>query len=192
MAKRAAETLRSLVGDHDPLDPPARRVPFRRAAPVGRRRQGRSRWNSCLVILDEPTAALGVAQTRQVLEAREAARRAGARRCPHPPQPPRHLRGRDAGSPSFGSATTSVSTSAPATSQQEACTAITAGIPHEGRGDRRDRRRRSDDPPGPTSSLQGSRRRTHSRANRVLGSAPRATSYLEISAVSCRSSSARS
>ena len=25
-------------------------------------------WNSRLVILDEPTAALGVAQTRQVLE----------------------------------------------------------------------------------------------------------------------------
>ena len=36
-------------------------------------------WNSRVVILDEPTAALGVAQTRQVLDARQAARRAGAR-----------------------------------------------------------------------------------------------------------------
>ncbi len=34
-------------------------------------------WNSKLVILDEPTAALGVAQTRQVLEPRPPAGRAG-------------------------------------------------------------------------------------------------------------------
>ncbi len=36
-------------------------------------------WNSRLVILDEPTAALGVAQTRQVLDLVQAPRRAGPR-----------------------------------------------------------------------------------------------------------------
>ena len=51
-------------------------------------------WNSRVVILDEPTAALGVAQTEQVLELVQPARRAGARRRPHLAQPPRHLRGR--------------------------------------------------------------------------------------------------
>ena len=51
-------------------------------------------WNSKLVILDEPTAALGVAQTEQVLAARPAPRRAGARGRDHLPQPARHLRDR--------------------------------------------------------------------------------------------------
>ena len=51
-------------------------------------------WNSRLVILDEPTAALGVAQTRQVLDlvARLAAQGLGGRH--HLPQPARRLRGR--------------------------------------------------------------------------------------------------
>ncbi len=51
-------------------------------------------WNSRLVILDEPTAALGVAQTRQVLDLVQAPRRTGARRRDHLAQPARHLRGR--------------------------------------------------------------------------------------------------
>ena len=51
-------------------------------------------WNSKLVILDEPTAALGVAQTEQVLElVRRLADRGLARRA-HQPQPQRRLRGR--------------------------------------------------------------------------------------------------
>ena len=51
-------------------------------------------WNSRLVILDEPTAALGVAQTQQVLDLVSAPRRSGARRRPDLAQPPRHLRRR--------------------------------------------------------------------------------------------------
>ena len=50
-------------------------------------------WNSRLVILDEPTAALGVSQTEQVL-ALVSPRRAGACGRPDLAQPPRHLRGR--------------------------------------------------------------------------------------------------
>ena len=38
-------------------------------------------WNSKLVILDEPTAALGVAQTRQVLDLVQAPRRAAVSAC---------------------------------------------------------------------------------------------------------------
>ena len=48
-------------------------------------------WNSRLVILDEPTAALGVAQTAQVLELVGASRRAGPCRRPDFAQPARHL-----------------------------------------------------------------------------------------------------
>ena len=51
-------------------------------------------WNSRLVILDEPTAALGVAQTRAGARPRRAPRRAGPRGRAHLAQPPRHLRGR--------------------------------------------------------------------------------------------------
>ena len=51
-------------------------------------------WNSRLVILDEPTAALGVAQTQQVLELVERLAAPGARRRPDLAQPARHLRGR--------------------------------------------------------------------------------------------------
>ena len=51
-------------------------------------------WNSRVVILDEPTAALGVAQTRQVLEPRTAPGRAGSRRRNRHAQPPRRVRGR--------------------------------------------------------------------------------------------------
>ena len=53
-------------------------------------------WNSKLVILDEPTAALGVAQTEQVLA---LVRRLGGARPlgrDHLPQPARHLRDGDA------------------------------------------------------------------------------------------------
>ena len=51
-------------------------------------------WNSRVVILDEPTAALGVAQTAPGARARQAPRRAGARGDPDLPQPARRLRGR--------------------------------------------------------------------------------------------------
>ena len=51
-------------------------------------------WNSKLVILDEPTAALGVAQTEQVLSLVERLGRAGARGHSHLAQSPRHVRGR--------------------------------------------------------------------------------------------------
>ena len=47
-----------------------------------------------VVILDEPTAALGVAQTEQVLAARPAAGRRRRRRGHHQPQPRRRVRGR--------------------------------------------------------------------------------------------------
>ena len=47
-----------------------------------------------LVIMDEPTAALGVAQTRQVLEPDQAARLAGGRGARRLAQPERRLRGR--------------------------------------------------------------------------------------------------
>ena len=51
-------------------------------------------WNSRVVILDEPTAALGVAQTRPGARPRQAPRRAGPRGDPDLAQPARHLRGR--------------------------------------------------------------------------------------------------
>ena len=51
-------------------------------------------WNSRLVILDEPTAALGVAQTEQVLELVKRLAEQGLARRPDLPQPARHLRGR--------------------------------------------------------------------------------------------------
>ena len=52
-------------------------------------------WNSRLVILDEPTAALGVAQTEQVLGARQPPRRAGTRGRPDLSQPSRRVRDGD-------------------------------------------------------------------------------------------------
>jgi len=67
MAKRTAETLRSLaVTTISSIRQPV-------ASLSGGQRQSVAvakavQWNSRLVILDEPTAALGVAQTRQVLE----------------------------------------------------------------------------------------------------------------------------
>ena len=51
-------------------------------------------WNSKLVILDEPTAALGVAQTQQVLELVKRLAAPGALGRPHLAQPQRRLRGR--------------------------------------------------------------------------------------------------
>ena len=55
------------VRHHHPLRAPDRRGAVRRPAPVRRGRQGRD-VELALVILDEPTAALGVAQTKQVLD----------------------------------------------------------------------------------------------------------------------------
>ena len=51
-------------------------------------------WNSRLVILDEPTAALGVAQTQQVLELVERLAQQGLAVVLDLAQPPRHLRRR--------------------------------------------------------------------------------------------------
>ena len=50
-------------------------------------------WDSKVVMLDEPTAALGVAQTRAGARPGAAPRRAGPRRRPHQPQHGRRLRG---------------------------------------------------------------------------------------------------
>ena len=52
---------------HGPLDPPAGGVALRRPAPGRRGRQAVLR-EAQLVIMDEPTAALGVTQTRVVLD----------------------------------------------------------------------------------------------------------------------------
>ena len=51
-------------------------------------------WEPKMVMLDEPTAALGVAQTAQVLDADPAPARAGARRRGDQPQPRRRVRSR--------------------------------------------------------------------------------------------------
>ena len=53
-------------------------------------------WNSRLVILDEPTAALGVAQTRQVLDLVKRLADRGLAVVLALAQPARHLRGGDA------------------------------------------------------------------------------------------------
>ena len=50
-------------------------------------------WNSKVVILDEPTAALGVAQTRQVLDLVKRLGEQGLAVVLDLPQPARHLRG---------------------------------------------------------------------------------------------------
>ena len=51
-------------------------------------------WNSKVVILDEPTAALGVAQTRQVLDLVKRLGEQGLAVVLDLAQPARHLRGR--------------------------------------------------------------------------------------------------
>ena len=86
-------------------------------------------WNSRLVILDEPTAALGVAQTEQVLALVNRLAEQGLARRPDLPQPARRLRDRDDGSRSSASDATSACTSASKTTQQEVVHAITAGQP---------------------------------------------------------------
>ena len=85
-------------------------------------------WNSNLVILDEPTAALGVAQTEQVLALVQAPGRAGARGRDHLAQPARHLRD---GQPHHGSpARANVGVyERTKTTQEEVVHAITAGVP---------------------------------------------------------------
>ena len=85
---------RQPLGHDAPLGPPDASP----ASPAASGRRSRSRSRSCgtreLVILDEPTAALGVAQTRQVLDLVRRLARTGPRRRDHLAQPPRHLRGR--------------------------------------------------------------------------------------------------
>ena len=78
MEKTAKQTLNDLPG-HGALDPAAGRLAVRRAAPVGRRGQGRM-LDAKLVIMDEPTAALGVSQTALVLDLISRLARAAASR----------------------------------------------------------------------------------------------------------------
>ena len=89
-------------------------------------------WNSRLVILDEPTAALGVAQTRAGARLVNAPRRAGPRGDPDLAQPPRHLRGRARITVLRLGRNAGVFERAK-TTQEEVVHAITAGAPDEGR-----------------------------------------------------------
>ncbi len=101
-------------------------------------------WNSRVVILDEPTAALGVAQTQQVLDlvARLAEQGLAVVLISHNLHDVFEVA---TASPSCASVAASASTSAATTNQQEVVEAITAGIPTKvsgiaGRCDRRGRR----------------------------------------------------
>ena len=68
MEKQAAETLHGAAGDHGALDPAAGGLALRRSW-AGVAVAKAVMWNSKLVLLlDEPTAALGVVQTRMVLD----------------------------------------------------------------------------------------------------------------------------
>ena len=96
-------------------------------------------WNSKVVILDEPTAALGVAQTRQVLDLVKRLGEQGLARDADLAQPARHLRGRRHASRCCASARTSPSSSAPRRPSTQVVEAITAGAAVEGA--RRRRRR---------------------------------------------------
>ena len=130
-------------------------------------------WNSRLVILDEPTAALGVAQTRAGARARQAARRAGPRRRPDLAQPARHLRGRDRITVLRLGRNVAVY-EREETTQQEVVQAITAGVPTKVAGiarttdeaaprERRRRRRRGSSRRRPRPGHRGSGPRQHPR-----------------------------
>ena len=99
-------------------------------------------WNSRLVILDEPTAALGVAQTRQVLDlVRRLATRV-SRSSSSRTTCTTSSRSRTA-SPCSASVATSAIFDRRATTQQEVVHAITAGVPTKVAGIAGTGRRRS-------------------------------------------------
>ena len=84
-------------------------------------------WKSKVVILDEPTAALGVAQTRQVLDlVRRLADTGHARRL-HLPQHGRRLRGRPTGSPRCTWAASPRTCRSPTVDRPQVIELITAG-----------------------------------------------------------------
>ncbi len=90
-----------------------------------------------VVLLDEPTAALGVAQTAQVLEPDPAPARARARRRRDQPQPGRRLRGRRPHLRPAARPRRPASFKAEATTEEHVVSAIT-GVGSE--GDKRERR----------------------------------------------------
>ena len=150
-------------------------------------------WNSRLVVLDEPTAALGVAQTRQVLELvkRLADQGLAVVLISHNLQDIFEVAtritvlrlGRDVGVYERDK-----------TTQQEVVQAITAGIPTKvagHRGDRAGDRLVSTDADVVAPGHRAARRGTRPRTRRGSGGAPSTTSSRGISA-SCPSSSARS
>ena len=92
MRERSEEAFRNLgVRIQDTTAPVAKHV--RRPAP-GRRDPRAVTWASKVVFMDEPTAALGVVQTRNVLDQIKTVRDQGLRGRADQPQPARDLRGR--------------------------------------------------------------------------------------------------
>ena len=136
-------------------------------------------WNSRLVILDEPTAALGVAQTEQVLALVNRLAEQGLGVDPDLAQPPRHLRDRARGSPCSVSAATPASSSAPRRHAgggraRDHRRPADEGLGHSrhGRGDRMTRGRRRRPRPRRTSSSRCRRGSGRTSAPGNLGSWP--------------------
>ena len=129
-------------------------------------------WNSRLVILDEPTAALGVAQTRQVLDLvkRLAEQGLAVVLISHNLHDIFEVA---TGSPCFASAATSRVYEREKTTQQEVVHAITAGVPTKVSGIADDRSRGgvvSTEPTSqrPASASRQERRRAASRARQRI------------------------
>ncbi len=115
-----------------------------------------------VVILDEPTAALGVAQTEQVLQLVRRLADAGVARHHHQPQPGRRLRGRRLHQRALPRARWSPSLDAKQTSRDDVVGYITGtktGISSRGDGDCDERRR----------SRRHRRRRSHAETEPPLG-----------------------
>ena len=84
-------------------------------------------WNSKVVLLDEPTAALGVAQTAAGARPRPAPRRAGPRRRDHHAQHERRVRGRRPHRARSSSGASPPRSSATETTHSQVVELITAG-----------------------------------------------------------------